>query len=186
MKDSIVGDNVIFLILGKSGSGKTAVCDKVEDVLGITSVRSYTTRLPRYEGEGSHIFVPNFHEWMASHPDEKIVGRTLFDWSYYWATQAQVEASNLYVIDIDGIKYFKKNYTGNKKVRVVHITASPFKRAIRMLKRGDSVKACLSRLLHDHKAFLEADDYTDVTLENDSLDICAARLTNYIMTEDHR
>ena len=49
----------IFLIIGCSGSGKTAITEKLEELYHLKSIQSYTTRPPRYDGETGHIFVSN-------------------------------------------------------------------------------------------------------------------------------
>ena len=51
MKDNI------FLIIGRSGSGKSTIVDELCKRYGYTSVESYTTRPPRGPSEGGHIFV---------------------------------------------------------------------------------------------------------------------------------
>jgi guanylate kinase len=47
----------LFLLVGRSASGKSTVANMLEEQHGYKQVSSYTTRPPRYEGEVGHIFV---------------------------------------------------------------------------------------------------------------------------------
>ena len=51
--------NNIFLIVGCSGSGKTTITEQLEMKYGLKSIQSYTTRLPRYDGETGHTIISN-------------------------------------------------------------------------------------------------------------------------------
>lgn len=97
--------NVIIAVIGKSGSGKTAATEFASKALGVSVVRSYTTR-PMREGEQQgveHIFVP---EGCVLPRREDMVAYTFFGGYHYWALTSQVERDSycLYVIDEDGIR----------------------------------------------------------------------------------
>ena len=47
----------IYLIVVCSGSGKTAITEKLEELYNLKSIQSYTTRPPRYDGETGHTFI---------------------------------------------------------------------------------------------------------------------------------
>ena len=47
----------LFLFVGRSASGKTTVANMLVEKYGYKQVESYTTRLPRFDGETGHIFV---------------------------------------------------------------------------------------------------------------------------------
>ena len=50
-------DNYIFCLVGKSGSGKTTIANKLFDRYGYTQIASYTTRPPRSENDTDHTYV---------------------------------------------------------------------------------------------------------------------------------
>lgn len=153
----------IYLIVGESGSGKTSLANKMVELRGMTSIESYTTRPPRYEGEPGHIYVDGkgFNEIRND-----LIAYTMFNGYEYGATKQQVDTHDFYVIDVAGIEYFYNTYHGDKIPIVVYVDASPFRRFIRMLKRGDSIKKALSRLEHDEKAFEDVYNYAHHRIVN--------------------
>lgn len=166
----------IYLIVGKSGSGKTSIVEALEKEYGFKSVQSYTTRPKRSENETGHIFVTE----SEMPPKEKMVAYTKFNGYHYWATSEQVDNADLYVIDPAGIEFFKKNYKGNKKVKVVEIYASPYICQQRMEKRGDSPSQIVERSLNDSIEF--KDFKKDITIINDDYDKTVRQLAQYINT----
>lgn len=50
-------NNILYLFVGPSGSGKDAICDLLVSEHGFKKVRSYTTRKRRYLFEKTHKFV---------------------------------------------------------------------------------------------------------------------------------
>lgn len=139
----------MILLVGKSGSGKTTIATNLEQNYGLKQVQSYTTRKPRYEGEVGHTFI-TMEEYMKLHDK---VATTYFNNQYYCATQQQCDDADIYVIDPHGVESFIRNYHGDKKWIAVYLDVNPFTRFVRMVKRGDSILAALTRLKHDHRAF---------------------------------
>ena len=74
----------IYLIIGKSGAGKTTIADILETKYHLKQIQSYTTRPPRYDGERGHIFVTkkDFTNEMISN----CVAFTTYLDNYYWCT----------------------------------------------------------------------------------------------------
>lgn len=139
----------LILLVGKSGSGKTTIANYCEKNLWMKQVQSYTTRKPRYDGEGGHTFI-TMEEYMKL-PDK--VATTDFDGNYYCATQQQCDDADIYVIDPHGIESFKRNYHGDKKWITVYLDVNPITRFVRMVRRGDNIFTALTRLRHDHRVF---------------------------------
>ena len=139
----------IFLIVGRSGTGKSTLVDMYCKEYGTTAIQSYTTRPKRYEGETGHIFVgkknfPSSEEWVAY---------TKFDGYEYCATQQQVEDNDFYIIDQQGIFWFLQKYKGNKEIVIIHLHCSIEEVYGRMFKRGDSNEDIKKRLKHDEDKF---------------------------------
>ena len=169
---------VITLIVGRSGSGKTSVVNKLEEKYGLTSVCSYTTRPKRYEDEQGHIFV-NTNQMPLR---DEMVAYTYFNHNHYWATSEQVDNADLYVIDPKGIEYFKRKYNGNKKVIVVEIYQTPYICQKRMEQRGDNTYNITSRLINDNVEF--ANFKKDITVINNDLETTADTIYNYIKFQE--
>jgi len=139
----------LILLVGKTGSGKTTVTRYLEKHYGLKMLESYTTRKPRYDGERGHTFVTK--EDFNAMPNK--VAHTLFDSHDYWATQEQCDASDVYVIDPDGVKSLKRNYNSPRPYIIMYLHVDPITRLVRMMKRGDGFRKSIGRIIHDHKKF---------------------------------
>lgn len=147
--------NTLYLIVGKSGSGKDTIVNKICDLYHYKKLISYTTRPMRTADENTHIFATDKDFNIAN----DIVAYTRFNNYRYWATQEQCDNADFYIIDPAGISYFKSHYHGSKKIVIINITAPLRTRFFRMLSRGDSFMSAINRLINDHKVFknIEAD-----------------------------
>lgn len=140
----------IYLLVGRSGSGKSSVADYMEDKYGWCILQSYTTRPPRYNGERGHFFIS---------PQEfnKLKNKcayTFFAGYEYCATSEQVDRADLYVIDPAGVEYFIKQYRGVKYPICVVLNLSPEDAKKRLLERQNITKEDVdSRFENDEKAF---------------------------------
>lgn len=84
---------------------------------------------------------------------DDICAFTEFDGHKYWSTNTQVDDSDFYIIDPDGIDYFKEQYKGRKIPYSIELKTSKKVRKKRMLARGDDKKDVKRRLKHDKKKF---------------------------------
>ena len=100
-----------FSLVGESGSGKTTIADMLAEKYNLSVLKSYTTRPPRVNDD-SHIFV-SIEEFNKL---ENKIAYTEFNGNYYCATADQLDNSDIYVIDPDGIKYLKEHYHGSKRL----------------------------------------------------------------------
>lgn len=164
----------IFLIVGPSGSGKSTVVERLATMYGLKHIESYTTRAPRYPGERGHIFVSD--EEFDKLTD--MVGYTEFDGHRYAATAAQVEENDIYVIDPAGVAFFKENYHGFKKVKVIGIWATEAVRKKRMYLRGDPETAIQRRLEGDRAIFNT--DVCDIVIYNHDVSETCYVASDYI------
>lgn len=148
-----------ILLVGRSGSGKTTVSDHLEKIYGMKQVKSYTTRKKRYDTETSHIF-SNLDTAFNDLRNGTVVAVTLFDDNYYWANSEQIENSDIYVIDLDGVEYFLKQYHGKKKIIVIFLDIIPSVAFNRMLDRGDHIEDIIKRMTHDEISFSQKRIYS--------------------------
>lgn len=140
--------NNLYVIIGKSGTGKTSLLERFREDYGLTQAESYTDRKIRYEGEAGHHFVT---------PEEfdKLEGKllpTVFSGNRYTMTKELIDNSEFLVLDIPGIRELKEKYTG-KEIVVIGLYCSQEDVTARMAGRGDSGDKIQERITHDAKAF---------------------------------
>ena len=93
---------------------------------------------------------------------------TNYNGEHYGATKKQIDDSDLYVIDINGIKYLLKHYDGKKIPMVIYIDSNKNVRRKRMEMRGDPIWKINDRLHYDEKAFHNVQDYAVETYVNNN------------------
>ena len=138
-----------ILLIGPSGSGKSTIADILWERNGWKEIKSYTTRLRRYPGENTHTFITE-EEFRIL---KNLVAYTEYDGHRYGATADQVDKNDVYVIDVNGLERFVKNYNGDK--RIIGICIDPGEDAVRqrMRRRGDFETTIDNRIANDKIAF---------------------------------
>lgn len=137
----------LYLFVGKSASGKTTIADMLEQTHGLIQVQSYCTRQPRYEGEVGHKFV--------SEEEFKNLGElaayTFYNNHHYGTTFKQLNECSIYVIDVAGVETLLKNLKdrSSRPIRMIYFDTAVSVRIDRMIERGDSDMAIISRLYND-------------------------------------
>lgn len=142
----------LFLFCGKSASGKTTVANILESVGKYSQLQSYTTRPKRTEDEVGHTFVSD-EEFDAL---ENIIAYTEYNNHRYCATSEQIDAADLYVIDVPGVETLLEKYETERPIIVFYFNATVKTRIDRMINRHDHDAAIVSRLHND-----EASDWED-------------------------
>ena len=154
-------NDYIFCLIGKSGSGKTTIADKLLEMYGYTQIVSYTTRPPRTEYDTDHIFISK--EEYDALTDK--VAFTYFQDNYYCATKKQVDNNDLYVIDPFGLQQLKQLYDGEKQIVSIYIDVPMDICLERMRKRGDNEDKIWERLRHDEAVFKEIAHKCDYVID---------------------
>lgn len=138
----------LFLLVGKSASGKTTVAEYLEKEKGMKSVQSYSTRLPRYEGETGHIFITD-EEFDKL---ENIIGFTEYHGHRYCSTKEQLDEADIYVVDPPGVETLLERYKEEDRTVCIIFFSTSIRTCIeRMHIRGDSSAFILSRLYNDNE-----------------------------------
>ncbi len=138
-------NNKLFLLVGKSASGKSTIATILEKVHGYKQVASYTTRASRYYAESGHIFVSE------SEFDKlgELAAFTKYNGCRYGVTYEQLEQCSTYVIDVPGAESLLKNLNGSRPICIIYFDAAVSTRINRMVERGASDHEIISRLLTD-------------------------------------
>lgn len=142
-------NDILIVISGKSGSGKTTIANKLHDIYGYLLLKSYTTRLPRYPEDKDHIYISDAEFNKLT----DIVAFTEFNGHRYCATKQQVDEADIYIIDPYGLEQLKTLYHGEKRIISIYIDVPMEICLERMRNRGDTEEQCWSRLKHDDSVF---------------------------------
>lgn len=124
----------IFCIVGRSASGKDSLVRQAKREMGLKELCSYTTRPPRFEGEGTHIFTTV--EKMYEHAEAGVIAAMahIGDW-YYWSTVPQLYDADLYVIDYASLPQLKALELSDVQFVTIYVTAPAEERRKRALLR---------------------------------------------------
>lgn len=140
-------NDTLYLFVGKSSSGKTTVANILEQKHGLMQVSSYSTRSPRYDGEIGHVFLSdNEFDNLG-----ELVAYTEYNGFRYGTTAEQLDQCQIYVVDVPGVKTLLERYKTDRKIVILYFSANICTRIHRMIDRGDSDMAIISRLLQDEK-----------------------------------
>lgn len=140
-------DKPLYLFVGRSASGKSAVANILESVGKYNQLQSYTTRPKRTEDEVGHIFVSDedFDNL------ENIIGYTEYNNYRYCSTAEQVDAADIYVIDVPGVETLLERYQNDRPIVVVYFDTNIRTRIDRMVDRHDCDAAIVSRIYNDEE-----------------------------------
>lgn len=165
----------LIALLGVSGSGKTTVANKLAKK-GYVSVKSYTTRPIRIDDENdisSHTFIDPSE--VENYRNDIVASATYNDY-FYFATRTQLNESDIYIVEKEGLKQLRENYH-DKPIIAIYLDVPSEIAAKRMEKRGDSDEKIMERLQCDEQAFIGVKEQCDYILQNTTqencYDICA-------------
>ena len=141
-------NNPLILFVGQSGSGKTTIANELELAKEYKQVQSYTTRVPRYDGEVGHTFVSEEEFDKLG----ELVAYTEYNGSKYGVTADMLNECQLYVIDVPGVQTLLNKYQNKtRQIYIFYLKSTVTTRIDRMLERGDHDTAVLSRLHNDEQ-----------------------------------
>lgn len=110
--------HTVFLIVGKSGSGKDSLVNQICKEYGYTQLKSYATR-PRRDNEGdTHTFITK--DEVSLYQNQMIAYTQIGD-AIYFATKDQLMESDFYCIDYRGIEYMHNLELDLSNIRFVTI-----------------------------------------------------------------
>lgn len=143
-----------FLVLGRTGSGKTSIVRAVCERMRLKQVVSYTTR-PMRESEkvwSDHIFITDSE---VAQYENNIAAYTEIDGNKYFVTYDIIDSSDIYVIDPAGLDSLKIKCKDRYEFVEIYIR-TPQKIAEERAKlRGDKVKIFQQRWISENQQFSE-------------------------------
>lgn len=129
----------IYLLVGRTGSGKTTVAQILEQEKGWKTVKSYTTRPPR-PGEiesGDHLFITS--DEVSQYKSDMAAYTKIGDFEYF-TTIDVLNQSDIYVIDPNGINSLMSTVGDQFNFMIVNVEATKEIRKQRVMER-DPTKA---------------------------------------------
>lgn len=129
-----------FLILGRSGSGKSSIA--------INPVISYTTRPQRDKNDNDHYFIKPSQ--INDYPDK--IAYTQIGQYVYFATRQELSRALCYIIDYEGLNTLS---APEFEFISVYIAVSPQKQIEHLQNRGDSPEVIRKRLQAENRQFTE-------------------------------
>ena len=138
----------LILFIGPTCSGKTTLAKAIHDIYGLKIAKSTTTRQPRFLGEDEYHFVT---------PEEfdslTLLEQTEYAGCKYGMTKEELEDSDIFVCDPNGVMSVRNAYKGNRLILVVRLELDNMTRRARMKKRRMSDQDIHKRDVADYKAF---------------------------------
>ena len=194
-----MADGKIFLLMGKSTSGKDTIYRNLIDdsELSLKKIIPYTTR-PMREGErdGVQYFFKSDEEYKALRKEGKIIEERIYhtmrgDWIYFTADDAQADLENGNYLVIGTLESFCsiRDHFGEKSVVPIYIDVDAKIRLLRGMHREEKQEVphydeMCRRFLADEEDFSE-DNLFKAGIDkrffnNDKLEDCLDEIRAYI------
>ena len=152
---------IVFLVIGRSGSGKDTLVNYMCQKYGLKKLKSYTTRPPRQNEEDTHIFISP--EDVQKYQDDIIAYTKIGEFEYF-ATKSQLKDINFYIIDpkgvqdLENISNLKEEFSFIKLL--IYLPEKERKKRIAL--RGDSEETFLKRQEGEKQQFDNFELQTDL------------------------
>ena len=174
----------LIFIVSETGAGK----DTVANLLPFHKVISYTTRPMRREdinGYNHHFVTDRYYEDNVKN-SSGIIAYTETGGIKYWALEEDLHDVSIYIINPDGIRWFKENYKGPKINTIIIGLYLPLEERIKRCKnRSDFNSSFYKRVVneqHDYDLFRLNGEF-DYIIRNDNSKKTAELIHHIIITE---
>lgn len=145
--------HILIAVVGKTGSGKSSLINKICKRKGYTQLISYTTRPRRNEDDNDHLFVGE-EDYQIAKESGEIVAETEINGYHYYATKNQVYEADLYTINPLGLDALLSMNLPNLKIITVYISCPDDLRMERAVaQRGDNKNIFRARNLSESAQF---------------------------------
>lgn len=130
--DKLKNKPPLILIAGMCASGKDYLVRLLTEKYALNLLKSYTTRPMREPNEQTHTFA-DLNQFMTDVKQGNVIASTIVNNEIYYATKQQINAADIYIVDLEGIEACKK--ITNRTIYNILITAKDKTRLQRLNKR---------------------------------------------------
>ena len=187
-------NNKLFVLVGKSCSGKTTILNEVLSKLEIPVLMSYTTRPPRNgEIDGKEYKFVDMHTFDTDYKNEDILEYDVFridsirqSWVYYTKKSDLLlpQTSQIKVVSPTGLAQLMSNKELKNNIVSIYIESSDKLRQKRYLTRAISPDNMNDRFERDERNFQHLfTDYIIINNENTSIHEASNQLIDIIEKE---
>ena len=176
----------LFLIIGRTASGKSSIANLVASEMNLSVLKSYTTR-PMRPGEehcSDHIFIKEdeFQIYKNS-----IVAYTEINGYKYFCTKNQLMKADIYVIDPDGYDFLSKQNIAGLRLHPIYISVDSQTRKERFIFRKGTESAFAKRNESESKQFDEFEKRDDIfRVENRNLRKSVRKVKLHILSKKNK
>jgi len=161
-------EHTLVIFVGKSGSGKSSLINRLCEREGYTQLISYTTRPRRNENDNDHIFITE-EDYYAAKLNGDIVAETKINGYYYYATRDQVYKADFYTLDPKGLDSLLSMNLPNLNLVIIYISCPDdirMERAVNI--RGDNKQTFRARSYSESAQFRKfiIDEKWDYSVQN--------------------
>lgn len=183
-RKKIMKNKTIITIAGRTAAGKSIIAKKLAERLGLTVLKSYTTRAPRPDeianpADADHIFVSEAEYDKLT----DIIAETCINGNRYCTTKEILKDSDCYVIDPDGLSYLKKNLEPGFRLAQFYVYADEDIRKKRFMERGTSESEFRVRSDAEDKQFADYEDehgYDIIIFNNGNIEDAVDIIESYV------
>ncbi len=164
----------MIILIGESGSGKTTILNKLEE-LGFEKAINHTTRKPRENEKNTKEYkFLSKEEFNKMWDNGELLQRAEFNGEYYGISTSSLKENGACISIVDSVKDIKNrakelNIT-NVKITTIYVYVNEQERIKRMEARGDSKESIQKRITLDREKFEKAKKVADFVVENINVD----------------
>ena len=161
-------EHVLLLLVGRTGSGKSALIKTLCERTGMKQLVSQTTRPRRNDKDNDHVFV-DIADYQRAKENDEIAADTEIAGNYYYATKKQLYDADLYTVDPIGRDRLLALDLPNIRFVTIYISCPDDLREQRAIEmRGDNKQTYRVREFSERQQFRKfvADEQWDYSIKN--------------------